>query len=120
MPATVRLECEVRVGCKPIVDEAHEPGQPKDRSIIRFSDVALYHFIHTSGAILIDIGEIPVATLLEEIASDLSDWDRMYGLRWRRASKEDCVADRQAGGLKAWKIDSAMGFGGFVIARMAE
>jgi hypothetical protein len=96
------------------------PGQPQSHSVVRFSDVALYHFTHTADAILLDVEEVPVTTLIEEIASELSEWTRLNSLRGWRTSKADYAADLQAAGFKAWRIDAAIGFAGFVIARTAE
>jgi hypothetical protein len=96
------------------------PGSPQDPSNIRFSDVMLYHFTHTSGATITDVAEIPVAELTEKLAPELAEWSRMYGVRGWRTSATDYAADLQAAGLKAWRIHAAVGFAGFIIARAAE
>ena len=96
------------------------PGQVRERSDIRFSDVALYHFTHTGGAIITDIDEIPLATLIDQISGELVEWSRLYGLNGWRSSAADYKEHLDASGLKAWRIESAIGFSGFVVARKAE
>jgi len=96
------------------------PGSPQDPSNIRFSDVALYHFTHTSGAKITDVEETSVAELIENLAPTLAGWNRIYGLRGWRTSAADYATDLQAAGLKAWRIHAAVGFAGFIIARAAE
>jgi len=95
-------------------------GSPQDPSNIRFSDVALYHFTHTSSARITDVEEISVAELIETLAPELAEWNRSYGLRGWRTSAADYAADLQADGFKAWRIHAAVGFAGFIIARAPE
>src|SRR4029077_1765303 len=40
------------------------PAQPPEESHIRFGDVEFYHFVHTGGAIILDIAEISLSDLL--------------------------------------------------------
>ena len=96
------------------------PGQARERSNIGFSDVALYRFTHTGGAIITDIDEIPVATLISQIEGELVKWGRLQGLDGWRSSANDYKEHLEATGLKAWRIESAIGFSGFVIAREVE
>ncbi len=55
------------------------PRQPPETSRIKFSDVAAYHFIHTGGAIILDIAELPLAELLQQVGDQLAEWWRLHG-----------------------------------------
>jgi hypothetical protein len=97
------------------------PPRPKEESHIRFSDVAAYHFVHTGGAIMADIAEIPVAELLDQVWSKLSEWHRLHGgyLDWDD-DRAKYHAALEGAGYRAWLLDSSVGFEGFVIARAAQ
>jgi hypothetical protein len=92
-----------------------------DESHVRFADVEAYHFVHTGGAIIVDILEIPLAELLD------SDWNQLAE-RWRLHGAiphwDDDRAKYQATleghSYRAWDIGSAIDFGGFVIAKSIE
>jgi hypothetical protein len=94
------------------------PEQHREISHIKFSDVAAYHFIHTGGAIILDIAEIPVATLINGIGDELSEWWRLHGgyIHWRE-DRLEYVATLEEKGYRAWTIGSAVGFEGFVVAK---
>ena len=89
-------------------------GQETDRSCIRFSDVVLYNFVHTNNAIIVDIDEVPISELIEEIGSDIVEWNRRYGVRLMSGSLDDYALKLQTEGYKAWRIESAIGFYGYV------
>jgi len=55
------------------------PNQPKEESLIEFADIAAYHFVHTGGAIITDIEEVPLADLLDEVGGQLAEWWRLHG-----------------------------------------
>jgi hypothetical protein len=93
------------------------PELPKQKSHIRFSDVAAYDFVHTGGAIITGIDEVSLEGLLASVGNDLVEWWRLHGgyAHWRDDPAE--YLDRlQAANCKAWLLTSAIGFGGFVIA----
>ena len=95
----------------------HYEGQNPDKSQIIFFDVALHHFIHTNGAIIAHIDEITPSKLINEISSQVTEWNRLYGVRgWKNDSKE-YASMLDSLGYKAWQIESAVGFFGFVIAK---
>lgn len=91
----------------------NDPNQPLGRSCIRFSDVAVYHFIHTGGAIITDILEVPLSGLFSKYGEQIANWWRTNGgfPDWR---DEQLLKQK---GYSGWLIDSAIGFEGFVIAR---
>lgn len=96
------------------------PDCDKDESLITFSDVACYSFIHPSGAIITDIDEVDVASLVADEAAFFTEVAPQYGLRhWRHSNTTlaDYVKALQEAQLRAWYITSAVGFFGFLIAK---
>jgi hypothetical protein len=92
-------------------------GKPREESQIQFMDVALYNFLHTGGAIVTGIEEASLDELLGEVATSLMDWHRQQGVAGWRDNLENYRGSLAAAGHKAWRIDSAIGFHGFVVAR---
>ncbi|WP_236233910.1 hypothetical protein [Pseudomonas tohonis] len=92
-------------------------GASIEDSFIRFSDVSLYHFVHTQGAIITHLDEVELTDLLEEFSDRLPEWDRWYGVRGWKGDAQRTAAHLQTEGYRAWSIVSAIGFYGFVIAR---
>jgi len=81
------------------------PGQPKEESLIEFSEVGAYHFVHTGGAIITDLAELPISDLLERVGEELTGWcinmavlfcgmttERPIEPSWRRAAIEHGVS----------------------------
>lgn len=95
-------------------------GQEADQSSIRFSDVALYNFVHTDNAIIVDIDEVPIPELIKDIGSDVVEWNRMYKVKLMNDSLEGYSLRLQTENYKAWRIESAIGFYGFVIAKAVD
>ena len=91
-------------------------GRPKEESHIEFSGVALYNFTHTGGAIITDIEESPLEDLIDEVGGALVDWHKQHGIAGWKNTLEDYRATLASAGHKAWRIDSAIGLGGFVVA----
>lgn len=95
----------------------HDRDSDWYESSITFSGVVCYRFTHPSGAIITEIDEVDLALLVEEEASFLTDAAK-YGLEhWTLGGMEEYVANLQREGGRAWRIESAIGFGGFVIAK---
>jgi hypothetical protein len=94
------------------------PNQPPETSHIKFREVAAYHFIHTGGAIILDIAELPLAKLLQQVGDKLAEWWRLHGgyAHWND-DRAKYLATLEQDGYHAWTIDSAVGFEGFVIAK---
>ena len=97
------------------------PDQPRETSRIKFSDVAAYHFIHTGGAIILDIAEVPLPQLIHQLGDQLAEWWRIHGgyAHWSD-DRTKYIETLEQSGYHAWTIDSAIGFEGFVIAKTAE
>jgi hypothetical protein len=94
------------------------PSQAKEESVIQFSEVAAYHFLHTGGAIITDITEEPMGGLFRRIGRDLAEWWRCHGgfILWDD-NLDTYRAKLEAADYHAWTIDSAIGFEGFLIAK---
>ncbi len=94
------------------------PNQAKQQSVIRFSEVAAYHFVHTGAAVINNISELPLVELLARVGPHLTEWWRGHG---GYALWDDDPARYRAklegSDYRAWTIDSAIGFEGFVIAK---
>ncbi len=94
------------------------PGSETDESIITFEEVALYNFIHTAGAIITDIEEESLNDFLSGLADEITEWFRLYSVRyWKKSGFEGYVAGLVQSGFKVWRIESAIGFYGFVVAK---
>jgi|KBSMisStaDraftv2_1062788.scaffolds.fasta_scaffold05608_17 hypothetical protein len=96
------------------------PGKPYDESHIEFADVALYNFTHTGGAIITDIEETPLVELITELKPSLQIWGRQQGIDGWRDTAENYHEALLKQGHRSWRIESAIGFSGFVIARSVE
>jgi hypothetical protein len=96
------------------------PPQPPEESHIRFDDVEFYHFVHTGGAIILDIVEVSLSQILDRFGDRMSEWHRQHGIwRWDDDRRKYQVA-LEADSLRAWAIASAVGFAGVVIAKTIE
>ncbi len=93
------------------------PGKPKDESQIEFTDVALYNFVHTGGAIVTSIEETALSDLLSEVEGFLVTWQKQHGIHGWSDTVENYRRSLEAAGRRAWRIDSAVGFYGFVVAQ---
>jgi len=96
------------------------PPRPAGESHIRFRDVEFYHFVHTGGAIILDIAEVSLSRVLDSFGDRMSEWHRQHGIfRWDD-DRRKYQAALQADSLRAWEIASAVGFAGVVIAKTIE
>ena len=93
------------------------PGDDKDESHITFTGVTLYNFTHTAGAIITDIEECSIAELAWEFGDQIAEWNRVTGVDLWRDALDNYVSTLQQSGFRAWRIESAIGFYGFVIAK---
>ena len=76
--------------------------------------------MHTTGAIITDIEEESVGSFIGEIAGEVTEWNRMHGVRYWKDGLESYVEGLAEKGFKAWRIESAIGFYGFVVAKRVE
>ncbi|HEY0683860.1 MAG TPA: hypothetical protein VGD45_16125 [Steroidobacter sp.] len=93
------------------------PGIEKQESKIEFSDVACYHFKHTMSAIITDIEEVDPAAVVTEKAAMLSTFAREHGLAHWRGDAVQYAKELNTLSMRAWRLESAIGFSGFVVAR---
>lgn len=93
------------------------PNEPKLESKIEFIEVALYHFVHTGGAIISNILPTPVGRLLSDHSAQISEWNRKHSVPgW--TDNLNGYEDHLAGlGLSGWTIESSIGFQGFLFAK---
>ncbi|HYG21428.1 MAG TPA: hypothetical protein VEH04_01515 [Verrucomicrobiae bacterium] len=88
----------------------------QERSEIEFCDVVLYHFVHTCGAIITDIMEVPLAQFVSDKEQILKAWAHQHGIaHWQDDASS--FAPELFESHSAWVIESAIGFSGFVIAK---
>ena len=92
-------------------------GEETDKSTIEFKGVALYHIVNTTGAIITDIEEISISSFLSDLSSEVTEWNRMYGVSYWKSDLAGYVSYLESNSYKAWEITSAIGFYGFVIAK---
>lgn len=92
-------------------------GEETDASNITFKEVALYNFVHTDNAIITDIYEVKPSELINERSSEITEWDRMHRVNLWEKSASAYGEKLESLGYKAWHIESAIGFYGFVIAK---
>lgn len=97
------------------------PSEPAAESHVRFADVAAYHFIHAGVAIIGFIWEVPIAMMLERHWPLLSEqYNQLGAMRHWDNDRLKYQAKLEAEAYRAYIIDSAMGFDGFVIAKRVE
>jgi hypothetical protein len=90
----------------------------REESHIRFSDVGLYHFVHTGSTIILGIDEVPLSAIIEQFWDRISEWTRQHGgvRHFQNDTPATFDAKLAADRYKAWDISSSIGFAGFVIA----
>ena len=96
------------------------PDQPVKFSDLRFSGVIAYHFMHTTGAIILDIEENDAGRFISEHADFFSLSAKSLGLRHWTGDIAAYTRDATARGLRAWTISSSIGFEGWIIAQNVE
>jgi hypothetical protein len=92
-------------------------GPPITRLDTIFSGVALYHFVHTQGTIILDIIETLIENIFEEYGARITEWDRLHGVSKWPGSIIDYAAKLDEAGCVGWMIYSSLGFEGFIIGK---
>ena len=94
------------------------PGEPRATEIV-FSGVAAYHFEHdTFGTVLGHVVEQPLEPFLYEHSQEFAAGFRQSGWpSFWSGSVGDALAWLQAGSVRSFGIDSAVGMRGWVLAR---
>jgi hypothetical protein len=93
------------------------PGATERDSHIEFTDVVCYHFVHTEGTILTDIDEESLRDFVKREEEFLAAAATRDGLRLWHNDAGDYLRRLEDGGYHAWRLESAIGFSGFVVAR---
>jgi hypothetical protein len=92
------------------------PGDPRPLSVVEFTGVICYRFSQTSGAVITAIEEMSS----EEVARDEQEFivsvARTDGLRFWNGTFAGFFRDLRANRVRAFRIESAVGFSGFVLA----
>jgi len=89
-----------------------------ESSEIEFSDVILHHIIHTGGAVITDIAEVPVARLVLEKKDMISEWWRQHGgIQHWNDDHSRFSSTLTSLGYRSWSIGSAIGFEAFIIGK---
>ena len=96
------------------------PAENRADSFIDFMQVACYHFSHTHGTVLTDIDEKPLETILKEEEKFLTNAAQQDGVRFWETDFSTYLDRLKGEGYKAWRIESAIGFTGFVVAKSAQ
>ena len=93
------------------------PGRVEKDSRIEFTDVACYRFSHTEGAIITDIDEEPLPAFVKKEEAFLVSAAAQDGLRFWRDDASGYLRHLEEAGYHAWRLESAIGFSGFVVAK---
>lgn len=93
------------------------PGRTERDSHIEFTDVACYHFSHTEAAIIAGIDEEPLSDFVQKEEGFLVSSATQDGLRLWHSDLHDYLRRFEEGGYHAWRLSSAIGFSGFVVAQ---
>jgi hypothetical protein len=98
------------------------PNFPREESKIQFSDVIAYNFIHSGGAIIVDIIETPMLQISKEVEIDLINYANQFGgtINKFQNDLELNKAMLEKEGYKLWTIWSAIGFGGIIMAKSVK
>lgn len=108
-------------GSRIVLDLMYDyPGVEKEQSRIEFLGVVCYHFKHTMGAIITDIEEVEVSALVEEESALLESFAHDHGLAHWQTNVTQYVDALSKVRMRAWRIESAIGFSGFVIGVAVE
>ena len=96
------------------------PPNPPEESHIRFDNVEFYYFVHTGGAIITDIAELCLSQVLDRFGDRMPEWHRQQGLFCWDDDRSKYQTALEPHPLRAWEIESAVGFEGLVIAKSIE
>lgn len=93
-------------------------SKPDRTTILKFSDVESYRFLHTGGAIITYISEVPFMEAIRETGANFpEELRREGGLSLSFASNEEYGDYFESKGLKTWLVISAIGFVGMVVGK---
>jgi hypothetical protein len=96
------------------------PGLERKDTNIEFVEVEFYHFSHPQGAILTDIVEEPLDVWMKRESGFIAEADKQDGVRHWTGNAEQYANQLKREGYKVWRIEAAIGFSGFVVAKKLE
>ena len=92
------------------------PGESRPLSVVQFSGVVCYRFSQTGGAIIAAIKEMSSADVVRDEQEFIVSVARADGLRFWNGTFSAFLRELDANRIKAYRIESAVGFSGFVLA----
>lgn len=93
-------------------------SEPLRETVLEFTDVIYYRFVHTGPAIITYILDLPFMDAIRELGINIPEDFRQHGgLPKAFPSNEDYGAYFESEGFRTWLISSAIGFAGMVIGR---
>jgi hypothetical protein len=105
-------------GARIVLELKYEyPGTENQNSHIEFTEVTCYHFNHTTGAIITEIEEVALEALVVEESALLESFAREHGLAHWETDVEQYLSALKELKMRAWRLESAIGFSGFIIGR---
>jgi hypothetical protein len=93
------------------------PEDPQPLSILEFTGVEYYRFSHSGGAIIADINEMSWEEVTRDEQEFIATAARTDGLRYWDGAFANFLINLQANQVRPFRIDSSIGFTGFVLAR---
>jgi len=78
--------------------------------------LAKIHPLNLEENLITDIDEISIQEFIAECGEQLKEWDRKYGLRLFE-NLDSYAETLQNSRYKVWRVESAIGFWGLVVAR---
>jgi hypothetical protein len=101
-----------------VVLDLNSRGEPERATLLEFSGVESYRFLHTDRAIISYILEVPFLEAVREIGANFPEEMRKHGgLSVAFGSNEEYGQYFENKGLRTWLIHSAIGFTGMVVAQ---
>jgi hypothetical protein len=92
------------------------PGEPRPLSVIEFSGVVCYRFSQTGGAIITEIKEMNSEDVARDEQEFIISVARADGLKFWNGTFAAFFRDLRANKIRAFGIQSAVGFSGFILA----
>ena len=92
------------------------PGQSRPPSVVEFSGVVCYRFSQTGGAIISGIEEMSSEEVVRDEQEFIVSVARADGLKCLNGTFAAFMRELEANKIRAFRIESAVGFTGFILA----
>ncbi len=104
-------------GATILLDLVNVP-EPKRATLLQFSEVQYYRFIHTCSPIITHILDTPFLEAVQQLGTDLPTEFRQHGgISHTYATNQQYAHHFQQEGHRTWLIHSAIGFVGLIVGR---